>query len=154
VSCSVVRRVALPDAFFTMDGLLETALTVLGDFGAFRAVIDDELQRYLPFLMTTKVLMAAVRKGAGREAAHEAIRAKAVAAALAMRETGGANTLLDLLADDPVLHLSRVELDAIVTEPMSLTGAATSQVAAVAARVQRVIDAAPQDAAYRPGAIL
>ncbi len=35
VSCSVVRRVALPDAFFALDGLFETFLTVLADFGTF-----------------------------------------------------------------------------------------------------------------------
>ena len=63
VSCSVVRRVALPDAFFAVDGLFETFLTVLDEFGAFPAVIERELDRYLPFLATTKVLMAAVRAG-------------------------------------------------------------------------------------------
>ena len=83
VSCSVVRRVALPDAFFALDGLFETFLSVLEDFGAFPAVIDAELQRYLPFLTTTKVLMAAVRQGVGRETAHEAINEHAVAVALA-----------------------------------------------------------------------
>ncbi len=61
VSCSVVRRVALPDAFFAFDGLVETFLTVLDEFGAFPAVIEAELDRYLPFLGTTKVLMAAVQ---------------------------------------------------------------------------------------------
>ena len=60
VSCSVVRRVALPDAFFAADGLFQTFLTVLDEFGAFPAVIQRELDRYLPFLATTKVLMAAV----------------------------------------------------------------------------------------------
>ena len=74
VSCSVVRRVALPDAFFAADGLFQTFLTVLDEFGAFPAVIQRELDRYLPFLATTKVLMAAVRNGVGREAAHEAIK--------------------------------------------------------------------------------
>jgi adenylosuccinate lyase len=63
--------VALPDAFFALDGLFETFLSVLEDFGAFTAVIENELRRYLPFLTTTKVLMAAVRKGVGREVAHE-----------------------------------------------------------------------------------
>lgn len=63
VSCSVVRRVALPDAFFALDGLLETFLTVLDEFGAFPAVVARELDRYLPFLATTKVLMGAVRAG-------------------------------------------------------------------------------------------
>ena len=63
VSCSVVRRVALPDAFFALDGLYETSLTVLDEFGAYPAVIARELDRYLPFLATTAVLMAAVRAG-------------------------------------------------------------------------------------------
>ena len=85
VSCSVVRRVALPDAFFAADGLFETFLTVLDEFGAFPAVIQRELDRYLPFLATTKVLMAAVRNGVGREAAHEAIKEHAVGVALDMR---------------------------------------------------------------------
>ena len=65
VSCSVVRRVALPDAFFALDGLFETSLTVLDEFGAYPAVIARELDRYLPFLATTKVLMAACGPGSG-----------------------------------------------------------------------------------------
>src|SRR4029453_4256433 len=88
VSCSVVRRVALPDAFFALDGLLETTLTVLDDFGAYPAVIERELDRYLPFLATTKVLVAAGCAGVGRETAHEVIREHAVAVALQMREEG------------------------------------------------------------------
>ena len=104
VACSVVRRIALPDAFFAIDGMFETFLTVLAEFGAFPAVIEAELQRYLPFLTTTKVLMAAVRAGTGREEAHEIIKTNAVAVALEMRETGRAdNDLLDRLAADPRL---------------------------------------------------
>ena len=61
VFCSVVRRVALPDAFFAIDGMFETFLTVLIEMGAYPAVIEKELTRYLPFLATTRVLMAAVR---------------------------------------------------------------------------------------------
>ena len=89
VSCSVVRRVALPDAFFAADGLFQTFLTVLDEFGAFPAVIQRELDRYLPFLATTKVLMAAVRNGVGRETAHEAIKEAAVGVALDMRAGPG-----------------------------------------------------------------
>jgi adenylosuccinate lyase len=99
VSCSVVRRVALPDAFFAADGLFETFLTILDEFGAFPAVIENELHRTLPFLATTKILMASVRHGVGREIAHEAIKEHAVAAALAMRDTGSReNTLLARIA--------------------------------------------------------
>src|SRR4029077_16237162 len=74
VSCSVVRRVVLPDAFFATDGLFQTLLTVLDELGAYPAVIGKELDRYLPFLATTKVLIAAVKAGVGREVAHEAIK--------------------------------------------------------------------------------
>src|SRR6185436_9459880 len=100
VSDSVVRRVALPDAFFAIDGLFETFLTVLDEFGAFPAVIQRELDRYLPFLATTKVLMAAVRNGVGREAAHEAIKEHAVAVALEMRQGRTDNDLFERLAAD------------------------------------------------------
>ncbi|MGW5677835.1 adenylosuccinate lyase [Streptomyces sp. NPDC003860] len=155
VSCSVVRRVALPDAFFALDGLLETFLTVLDEFGAFPAVIARELDRYLPFLATTKVLMGAVRAGVGREEAHEAIKENAVAAALAMREQGvERNELLDKLAADERIPLDRSELDALMADKLSFTGAAADQVAAVVRAVEEVVARYPEAAGYAPGAIL
>jgi adenylosuccinate lyase len=154
VSCSVVRRVALPDAFFALDGLFETFLTVLADFGAFPAVIEAELQRYLPFLTTTKVLLAAVRKGVGREEAHEAIREHAVAVALAMREGQGVNDLYDRLAADPRLRLTRAELEALVANPLELAGTAQQQVARIVERIDELAAEHPEAAAYQPGLVL
>ena len=155
VSCSVVRRVALPDAFFALDGLFETFLTVLADFGAYPMVIAAELDRYLPFLTTTKVLMASVRKGVGREEAHEAIKENAVATVLEMRESGTQrNGLFDRLAADERLGLSRDELDALVSAPLELTGAAGRQVERVVQRVRVLAEADPEAAAYQPGAVL
>ncbi|MFF3438580.1 adenylosuccinate lyase [Streptosporangium sp. NPDC002721] len=154
VSCSVVRRVALPDAFFAFDGLVETMLTVLEEFGAFPAVIAAELDRYLPFLATTKMLMAAVRAGVGRESAHELIKEHAVASALAMREGAGVNELIARLGADERFPLEEDRLAALLGEPISFTGAASAQVEAVVARVAQVVARHPQAAAYRPGAIL
>jgi adenylosuccinate lyase len=155
VSCSVVRRVALPDAFFALDGLLETTLTVLDEFGAFPAVIERELDRYLPFLASTKVLMAAVRKGVGREAAHEVIKENAVAVALDMRERGADhNDLFERLAGDSRLGLSSDELKALLAEPLSFTGAARAQVAAVVGAVEAVLATDPDAAGYQPEPIL
>ena len=154
VSCSVVRRVALPDACYALDGLFETFLTVLSEFGAFPAVIEAELQRYLPFLTTTKVLMAAVRAGVGREAAHEAIKEHAVAVALAMRAGSATNDLYDRLAADPRLGLSREQLAAVVVDPLELTGSARDQVDAIAARVGELAAQYPVGAVYTPGAVL
>jgi adenylosuccinate lyase len=154
VSDSVVRRVALPDAFFAFDGMVETFLTVLAEFGAYPEVIDREVQRYLPFLATTKILVAAVRAGVGRENAHEVIREHAVAVAIAMREKGAGNDLLDRLAADSRLPLDRAELDALLADRLPFTGAATEQVAAVVAAVDAVVARYPQAANYRPAEIL
>jgi adenylosuccinate lyase len=155
VSDSVVRRVALPDAFFAFDGLVETMLTVLDEFGAYPAVIARELDRYLPFLATTAVLTAAVRAGVGRETAHEVIKEHAVAVALAMREEGRvANDLLARLAADERLGLPPGALDGLLDDPLAFTGAARAQVATVVAQVDAVVAAHPGAAAYTPGAIL
>lgn len=154
VSCSVVRRVALPDAFYAIDGLFETFLTVLSEFGAFPAVIDRELNRYLPFLATTKVLMAAVRAGVGRETAHEAIKEHAVAVALDLRQGAPANDLMDRLANDPRLNLSADDLKALAANPIEFTGAARDQVSRVAAQVSKLAESNPQAASYAPAAIL
>ena len=155
VSCSVVRRVALADAFFAIDGLFETFLTVLDDFGVFPAVVNRELDRYLPFLATTKVLMASVRAGVGRETAHEVIKEHAVAVALEMREKGvDQNDLLARLAADDRLGLTQADIDGLVADPLSFTGTAVDQVGAVVQRVAAVVADNVEAAQYRPGDIL
>ena len=155
VFCSVVRRVALPDAFFAIDGLLETFLTVLDEFGAYPAVVERELRRYLPFLATTKVLMAAVRNGVGRETAHEAIKEHAVAVALELREKGSErNDLVDRLAADPRLGLTADQIESLLADPLEFTGAARSQVDAVVRQVEALAAAHPEAAAYAPEPIL
>ena len=152
VSCSVVRRVALPDAFYAIDGLLETMLTVLNEFGAFPAVIAAELERYLPFLATTKILMASVKAGVGREVAHEVIKEHAVAAALGMRE-GKPNNFLDAISQDNRIPFDRAALDALIGNPLEFTGDARQQVARVVSRIEAISSAHPAAAQYKPGSI-
>ncbi|WP_405133690.1 adenylosuccinate lyase [Nocardia sp. NBC_01388] len=154
VFCSVVRRVALPDAFFAVDGMMETFLTILAEFGAYPAVIGRELDRYLPFLATTRLLMAAVRAGVGRETAHEVIKEHAVAVALDMREQGREPDLLDRLAADDRMPLDRAALDAALADRSAFIGAAEAQTAAVIAQVQKLVDANPEAARYTPAPIL
>ncbi len=152
VSCSVVRRIALPDAFYALDGLLETFMTVLAEFGAFPQVIAAELERFLPFLASTKILVAAVKAGVGREVAHEVIKEYAVAAALAIRE-GKPNTMIQALADDARLPLDRKALDALLASPLEFTGEAREQTTRVIHRIEAITKAHPTAAKYRPGAI-
>ncbi len=155
VSCSTARRVIIPDAFFASDGIFQTTMTILDNFGAYPAVIDKELQRYLPFLTTTKALMAAVKAGMGREEAHAAIKKHAVDVALDMRENGTTeNTLFDRLANDPDLPVDKKTLTDAIADPLELTGLARSQVAAFADKVQAIIDKNPEAAAYSPTTVL
>jgi adenylosuccinate lyase len=154
VFCSVVRRVALPDAFFALDGLFETFLTVLDEFGVYPAVVSRELERYLPFLTTTKVLMAAVKNGVGRETAHEVIKQHAVATALDLRKGLAGNDLFHRLGADGRLGLTEEQIVGIVGEPLSFTGAAVAQVGAVVAKIDDLAKRYPEAAAYTPGDIL
>jgi adenylosuccinate lyase len=155
VSCSVVRRVALPDAFFAIDGLFQTLLTVLDEFGPYPAVIARELDRYLPFLATTRILVAQVRRGVGREVAHEAIREHATGVALALREKGApANDLVSRLAGDSRLRLSVDELEALLADRGVFVGAASAQIDAIVDRVKAVVALHPSAAAYRPAPII
>ncbi|MGJ4169538.1 adenylosuccinate lyase [Corynebacterium macclintockiae] len=154
VFCSVVRRVALPDAFFTFDGMCETFLTVLDEFGVFPAMIDRELERYLPFLATTRILMAAVRAGVGRETAHELIKEHAVAVALNMRENGGDQDLVQRLAGDDRFPLDEVQLEEALADRHAFIGAAESQVSRVLERIEGVTSRHAEAAAYAPGEIL
>jgi adenylosuccinate lyase len=154
VFCSVVRRVALPDAFFALDGLFETFLTVLAEFGVYPAVVDRELERYLPFLTSTKILMAAVKNGVGRETAHEVIKEHAVATALDLRKGLAANDLFHRLGADGRLGLTEEQIVGIVGEPLTFTGAAVAQVDAVVAKIDQLAKRYPEAAAYAPGDIL
>lgn len=155
VSCSVVRRVVLPDAFFALDGLLETFLVILGQMEAHPAAMERENQRYLPFLLSTTFLMEAVRRGVGRETAHEAIKEHAVTAAKALRdETHPESSLVSRLAADPRLALTREDLEECLRQGMTRTGAARDQVAAFQAAVRSVLADFPGAESYCPGDIL
>jgi adenylosuccinate lyase len=155
VSCSVVRRVMLPDAFFAMDGLLQTFLTILSQFDWFEAVLDRENQHYFPFLATTTLLMQAVGKGAGREEAHEAIKEHAVATVLDLRNGRiTENNLGQRLAEDGRLGLSLAEINSVFQHADQLIGAANSQVLTLKSQAQTWGEKFPDSKLYQPGSIL
>lgn len=155
VSCSVVRRTLLPDAFYAIDGLLETTAFVLDEFGAYPAMIQEELEDQLPFLATTRVLMAAVQHGVGRETAHEIIKDHAVAAVRSRRSEGRASTdLFGRLAEDERLPFSRAELEALVDDRLSMAGLAVAQTRDFADRVGDIVAKNKEAASRMPAAAL
>ncbi len=155
VSCSVVRRVALPDGFFAFDSMLETTLHILDDMGVYEAVIARDLDRYLPFLATTTLLMEAVQRGAGREQAHAALREHALSAAIDMREQGQSTSeLAHRLGADSRFPLSEEEIAATISRSRALTGAATQQVELFVGRVEELAEAHPEAHAIEKGRLL
>jgi len=154
VSCSVVRRVALPDAFFALDGSLETFLTVLRQMEVFPAAVAAENERNLPFLATTTILMEAVKGGAGRETAHAAIKEHSLAAAKALRSGEGDTDLLARLAGDRRIGLGKRALQSILAESARFVGAAPHQVDAFLAEVKPLAKKHRGAADYQPGRLL
>ncbi|CAN5821355.1 adenylosuccinate lyase [soil metagenome] len=155
VTCSVVRRVMLPDAFFAIDGLFQSLLSVLGDLAFHRASIASELAANLPFLATSRLLLAAVGEGLGREQAHEVIGRHAVAAALERRERPDTtNDLLSRLASDPEFHLDQAAITAAVGSPLEFSGLAVEQVGRFVERASALVDRYPTAAGYRPEPLL
>tara|TARA_S200002703_G_scaffold153130_1_gene154317 strand:- start:413 stop:925 length:513 start_codon:yes stop_codon:yes gene_type:complete len=156
VSCSVVRRVALADSFFAIDGLFETFLTVLGQMEVYPAVIDRENAAYFPFLSSTTLLMEAVRTGAGREAAHKSIKKHAIDTVKELR-TGAitTNNFAERLGEDSEFPLNQEEIQSVIDRAAELTGLAQEQVGDFSNAVKQYLS--PLDPAwqeYRPGQIL
>lgn len=155
VSCSVVRRVMLPDAFLCLDGLFETLLTILNQMDVYEEVIALENRHYMPFLMTTTVMMEAVKAGAGRETAHHAIKKHAVETVNDLRNgTIEKNDLMVRLANEPNIPLDESQLSQIMSNAESNTGLATEQIELFIRRLSGISDAYPEASKYQPGSIL
>jgi len=119
VSCSVVRRVVIPDSFYVLDGLIHTFMTILNEFGIFEDKINSELSEQLPFLATTKILMECVKAGMGREVAHEIIKKYAT--------TTTPSSFFTSLASEKDFPLSLDQLNKLIQNPAEFTGLAIDQ---------------------------
>ena len=111
---SAIRRISIPEAFLAADGILNLYMNVMEEPVVYPKVIERRLRAELPFMATENILMACVRKGGDRQEVHEAIRRHSQAAAGRVKEEGLDNDLLDRLAGDPALGMSRGEIDEIL----------------------------------------
>lgn len=152
VSCSVVRRVIIPDSFYASDGLVETTLNVLGSMGTYPVVIEQEVDRYLPFLATTEMLMTALQHGIGRETAHQLIKKHAVEAALDLRK-GIHPSLAEKLSQEEVFWaagITKETLEAILSNKEHFIGTASDQIHSVRVRAWPLFDKYAAHASYTP----
>jgi adenylosuccinate lyase len=130
VSCSVVRRVVIPDAFYVADGLLHTFMTILTEFGIFEENINQELQEQLPFLATSQILMSCVKAGMGREVAHEMIKKHAT--------TNTASNFFTALTSEKDFPLSLAELIDLIKNPAAFAGSAVEQSKQVSEQINKL----------------
>ncbi len=158
VSCSALRRIIIPDAFYASDGLCETTLTVLNEMGVYPRVIEAEIDRYLPFMATTEILAMAVKNGVGREEVHKAIKKYTTSEALRMRKDGSKeNRVAELLASDPVFveaEISEQDMKGILQDRTHFIGNARNQIDQVITEAERFISRYEREAKYEPREIL
>jgi adenylosuccinate lyase len=155
VSCSVVRRVALPGALFALDGALETFITVLDEMQVFEKAIAAEVRRLLPFLATTTLLMEGVKRGGGRETMHEVIRRHSLAVARGLQDgTLGENDLARRLGEDPAFPMPEPDIRALLSDPARFVGAAPRQVDAFVKAVAPLRERFPAAPDYRPEPVI
>jgi adenylosuccinate lyase len=152
VSDSVVRRVAISDAFYAIDGLIETTLTILNEFGVFPAMIEQEIKTHLPFLATSKILLAAVKNGMGREDAHQAIKEISLKVTRDIRN-GLSSDLLETIAQDSRIPLSLSDLKDLISAPLEFAGLARQQCEAIVTKVLDITTDQVIAAKYLPSTI-
>jgi adenylosuccinate lyase len=123
VSCSVVRRVVIPDSFYVLDGLLHAFMTILNEFGIFEENIKNELNEQLPLLATTNILMECVKSGMGREVAHEIIKKHST--------NSTPSKFFAALSNEKDFPLSLDQLNKAISNPAEFAGLALMQTLSV-----------------------
>lgn len=130
---SAIRRLSIPEAFLAADAVLNLYLNIMENPMVYPKVIEKHILAELPFMATENIIMEGVKRGGDRQTLHEAIRVHSHAAARRIKEEGGDNDLLERLAADPALGLSREDLDRIC-DVRRFVGRAPEQVTEFVAR--------------------
>jgi len=148
VSCSVVRRIALPDSFYAIDAILDTTMRIIQDLNVRRERIEQEVKEFLPFLASTKMLSEAIKNGMGREDAHARIKAYSLAANENLRKYGS-NNLIDLISVDSSLGFTSEFLNSI-QDPSNFISNAVGQTWVMIDKALEVAESLPASLTYKP----
>jgi adenylosuccinate lyase len=124
---SANRRLAIPEAFLAADAVLILMVNIASALEVHPARIRQRVNAELPFMATEKIIVEAVSAGGDRQAAHEVIRRHSIDAARAMKDGAPGNDLIERLAKDSELGMSREQLD-LAADPSRYVGRAPQQV--------------------------
>ena len=148
VSCSVVRRIALPDSFHTIDAILDTMIRIIQNLIVRREKVDLEVKEFLPFLASTRMLSEAVQNGMGREDAHALIKAYSVAANENLINNRS-NNFIDLVSADSKLGFSLEFLNSI-QDPSNFISNAVRQTRVIIDKALEIAETLPESLTYKP----
>lgn len=129
VSCSALRRVALPDAFYATDAILEIMIQLLENLEFNEVKIQSEIEGFLPQVSSSALLMLAVKKGAGREVAHKAIKQHS-------QNSEVGDDFFKLILGDKSLQITALEIEELKSDLKGLAGDATSQALETSKRIK------------------
>ncbi|HOH30383.1 MAG TPA: adenylosuccinate lyase [Candidatus Hydrogenedentes bacterium] len=124
---SAIRRLSVPEAFLAADAILNLYLNVMEKPRVYPRVIEKRIWSELPFMASENILMACVQRGGDRQTLHETIRRHAQEAGRRVKEEGADNDLLERLAADPVIGMTREEMEKIL-DVRRFVGRAPAQV--------------------------
>lgn len=124
---SANKRLSIAEGFLATDGILDLCLNVTDGLKVYPKVIEKRLRSELPFMATENIMMDAVKAGGDRQELHEKIRTLSMEAGRNVKEEGGDNNLLELIAADPSFNLTLEELQKTM-DPARYTGRSALQV--------------------------
>lgn len=124
---SANRRISIPEAFLTIDAILELLYNVTNGLVVYENMILKHIQEELPFMATENIIMASVKKGASRQEMHEIIRQHSMDAGKVVKVDGKPNDLIERLINDKNIPLSKEEIENMLN-PKDFIGRAPEQV--------------------------
>ena len=124
---SANRRIVLPEAFLSTDGILSLIYSIIDGLCVWPKVVASRIENELPFMATENIMMVAVKKGGNRQELHEAIRRHSMDAARQVKEHGAENDLIDRIKNDSLFASIHEEIDDLV-KPEEFIGRAPEQV--------------------------
>lgn len=123
---SANKRIAIPEAFLAIDGILDLYLNITEGLVVYPKVIEAHLMNELPFMATENIMMDCVKAGGDRQELHEAIRVHSMAAGRVVKEEGKPNDLLQRIADDPRFPVTIEDLQKVM-KPENFIGRSVQQ---------------------------
>jgi adenylosuccinate lyase len=132
VSCSAARRVMIPDSFFVVDGVLNSIVYLLKNIQVNETVINSEIERELPKLVSSKILMHSVSNGVGREFAHKKIKE------LIRKHNENLSAFKQALILESELKIDEQSIESIFQDKKSLIGLSINQCDSVLKRIGKI----------------